>query len=144
MIEDQSFKAKISAVEIELMALEMTNLRVLSKISAGEAPGAESSLLKIKGTEVQQSITALLMEAVGYYAFPYDKVTMTQGWQEEPIGHEQAAMLAPHYFDWRKSSIYGGSNEIQKHHGESRTRPLEIINEFGIIRRNGHVARRIK
>tara|TARA_R110002074_G_scaffold349634_1_gene520229 strand:- start:10472 stop:11668 length:1197 start_codon:yes stop_codon:yes gene_type:complete len=114
LIEDQSFKAKISAVEIELMALEMTNLRVLSKISAGEAPGAESSLLKIKGTEVQQSITALLMEAVGYYAFPYDKVTMTQGWQEEPIGHEQAAMLAPHYFDWRKSSIYGGSNEIQK------------------------------
>ena len=114
LIEDQSFKAKISAVEIELMALEMTNLRVLSKISAGEAPGAESSLLKIKGTEVQQAITALLMEAVGYYAFPYNKVTMTQGWQEEPIGHEQAAMLAPHYFDWRKSSIYGGSNEIQK------------------------------
>ncbi|MDX2425783.1 MAG: acyl-CoA dehydrogenase family protein [Cycloclasticus sp.] len=114
LIEDQSFKAKISAVEIELMALEMTNLRVLSKISAGEAPGAESSLLKIKGTEVQQAIPALLMEAVGYYAFPYNKVTMTQGWQEEPIGHEQAAMLAPHYFDWRKSSIYGGSNEIQK------------------------------
>lgn len=114
LIEDESFKAKISAVEIELMALEMTNLRVLSKISAGEAPGAESSLLKIKGTEVQQSITALLMEAVGYFAFPYNKVTMTQGWQEESIGHEQAAMLAPHYFDWRKSSIYGGSNEIQK------------------------------
>ncbi len=114
LIEDASFKAKISAIEIELMALEMTNLRVLSKISAGEAPGAESSLLKIKGTEVQQAITALLMESVGYFAFPYNKTTMTEGWQEDPIGHPQAAMLAPHYFDWRKSSIYGGSNEIQK------------------------------
>ena len=114
LIEDAAFKAKISAVEIELMALEMTNLRVLSKLAAGDAPGAESSLLKVKGTEVQQSITALLMEAVGYFGFPYSKEVMLNDWQEEAIGPEEAAVLAPHYFDWRKSSIYGGSNEIQK------------------------------
>ena len=114
LIEDATFKAKISAVEIELMALEMTNLRVLSKLAAGDAPGAESSLLKVKGTEVQQSITALLMEAVGYFGFPYSKEVMLNDWQEEAIGPEEAAVLAPHYFDWRKSSIYGGSNEIQK------------------------------
>lgn len=114
LIEDANFKAKISAVEIELMALEMTNMRVLSKLSAGEAPGSESSFLKIKGTEVQQAITALLMEAVGYFGLPYIKETMTEGWHEEPIGPEEASVLAPHYFDWRKSSIYGGSNEIQK------------------------------
>ena len=114
LIEDADFKAKISAVEIELMALEMTNMRVLSKLSSGDAPGAESSLLKVKGTEVQQAITALLMEAVGYFGMPYVKESMTEGWQEEPIGPEEASVLAPHYLDWRKSSIYGGSNEIQK------------------------------
>ena len=114
LIEDSQFSAKIAQVEVELMALEMTNLRVLSKLSAGDSPGVESSLLKIKGTEVQQAITALLMEAVGYFGFPYIKETMLDGWQEEPIGPEEASVLAPHYFDWRKSSIYGGSNEIQK------------------------------
>jgi len=114
LLEDERFRSKIAEVEVELMATEMTNLRVLSKLSAGEPPGEASSLLKIKGTEVQQAITALLMEAVGYYGFPYYKDTMLNGWQEEPVGPEEAAMLAPHYFDWRKSSIYGGSNEIQK------------------------------
>ena len=114
LIEDSQFSAKIAQVEVELMALEMTNLRVLSKLSAGDSPGVESSLLKIKGTEVQQSITALLMEAVGYFGFPYIKETMLEGWQDEAIGPEEASVLAPHYFDWRKSSIYGGSNEIQK------------------------------
>jgi len=114
LIEDRQFSEKIAQVEVELMALEMTNLRVLSKLSAGDSPGVESSLLKIKGTEVQQSITALLMEAVGYFGFPYIKETMLEGWQDEPIGPSEASVLAPHYFDWRKSSIYGGSNEIQK------------------------------
>jgi len=114
LLEDDRFRTKIAEVEVELMALEMTNRRVLSKLSAGEPPGAGSSLLKVKGTEVQQSITALLMEAVGYYGFPYIKEAMLEGWQEEPIGPEEAAFLAPHYFDWRKTSIYGGSNEIQK------------------------------
>lgn len=115
LLEDQRFRSKIADIEVELMALEMTSRRVLSNLSAGTAPGAASSLLKVKGTEVQQAITALLMEAVGYYGFPYIKETMLNGWQdEEPIGPEEAAVLAPHYFDWRKTSIYGGSNEIQK------------------------------
>lgn len=114
LLEDERFRTKIAEVEVELMALEMTNRRMLSKLSAGETPGAVSSLLKIKGTEVQQAITALLMEAVGYYGFPYIKDVMLNGWQEEPIGPDEAAFLAPHYFDWRKTSIYGGSNEIQK------------------------------
>ncbi|PCH84031.1 MAG: pimeloyl-CoA dehydrogenase large subunit [Piscirickettsiaceae bacterium] len=115
LLEDERFRSKIAEIEVELMALEMTSRRVLSKLSSGAPPGASSSLLKVKGTEVQQSITALLMEAVGYYGFPYVKEAMLEGWQdEEPIGPEEAAVLAPHYFDWRKTSIYGGSNEIQK------------------------------
>jgi len=77
--------------------------------------GPEASLLKVKGTEIQQRITELLVEAAGYYALPYDLDALRFGWGErEPIGPDYAAVLAPHYFDWRKSSIYGGSNEIQK------------------------------
>tara|TARA_R110002072_G_scaffold93607_4_gene207373 strand:- start:2751 stop:3950 length:1200 start_codon:yes stop_codon:yes gene_type:complete len=115
LLEDSFFSAKIAAVEIELLALEMTCLRTLSKISAGAASDSISSLLKIKGTEVQQKITALLMEAMGYFSLPYFKDVLIDGWQDEvPVGPEEAACLAPHYFDWRKTSIYGGSNEIQK------------------------------
>lgn len=114
LLEDERFRAKIAEIEIELLALEMTSLRILSKMAAGQSPGSASSLLKVKGTEVQQSITALLMEATGYYGFPYFKEVLKEGWSEEAVGPEEATFLAPHYFDWRKSSIYGGSNEIQK------------------------------
>ena len=115
LLVDPFFRAKISEVEVELMALEMTSLRALSKISVGESSNMTSSLLKVKGTEVQQKITALLMEAVGYFSLPYFNGVLMDGWQNDtPVGPEEAAFLAPHYFDWRKTSIYGGSNEIQK------------------------------
>ena len=90
-------------------------MRVLSDESAGRGPGPEASLLKIRGTEIQQIITELMVEAVGYYGLPYHKEVLLNGWGEsDPIGPDYAAPLLPHYFDWRKSSIYGGSNEIQK------------------------------
>lgn len=115
LLEDPLFRAKVTAVEVELMGLEMTSLRVLSKASAGETAAMTSSFLKVKGTEVQQKLTALLMEAVGYFSFPYFKGVLMEGWQDEQsVGAEEAAFLASHYFDWRKTSIYGGSNEIQK------------------------------
>ena len=115
LLEDPFFSAKIAEIEVELLALEMTSLRALSKASAGASSNSTSSLLKIKGTEVQQKITVLLMEAMGYFSMPYIKDVLIDGWQDEvPIGPEEAAFLAPHYFDWRKTSIYGGSNEIQK------------------------------
>ncbi len=96
------------------MALEYTTLRVLSEEMAGKPPSAAASLLKIKGTEVQQVLSELLMETVGYYALPYMPDAQTAGWNEEPVGADYAFSLAPHYFNWRKSSIYGGTNEIQK------------------------------
>ncbi|HEX9570307.1 MAG TPA: acyl-CoA dehydrogenase family protein [Rhodospirillales bacterium] len=114
LIEDPRFRDKVAAVEIELMALEYTNLRIVSAENAGQAPGPESSLLKFRGTEIQQAITELLLEAVGYYALPYAPDALTDGWNESPIGPEYAAPLAPHYFNWRKASIYAGTNEIQK------------------------------
>jgi hypothetical protein len=114
LIEDGRFRDKVSNVEIRLMALEYTELRSLAAESKGQAPGPEASLLKIKGTEVQQAITELAIEAVGYYANPYIPEAFQDGWNEAPVGPDYAAAAAPRYFNWRKSSIYGGSNEIQK------------------------------
>jgi alkylation response protein AidB-like acyl-CoA dehydrogenase len=114
LIEDQNFMDKIATIEIDLLSLESLVLRVLSDESSGKGPGPEASFLKIRGTEVQQGITELLVEAVGNYAHPYVPEAMQSGWNEDPIGPEHAASIAPHYFNWRKASIYGGSNEIQK------------------------------
>lgn len=114
LIEDPHFAAKLAAVEVDLMALEYTNLRVLAAESSGKGPGTEASLLKIKGTEVQQALTELLREAVGYRAHPLVPEVLKKGWNEAPIGPDYAMFLAPLYFGWRKASIYGGSNEIQK------------------------------
>ena len=113
--QDNRFRDRVAEVSIDLLALEQTNMRVLSDESAGRGPGPEASLLKIRGTEIQQTITELLAEAVGYYGLPYHKEVLLNGWVDaEPVGPDYAAPLLPHYFDWRKSSIYGGSNEIQK------------------------------
>lgn len=114
LIEDRTFRDKIAQVEIDLLALDMTILRYVSAESEGKPPGPEASLLKVKGTLVQQAITELLVEAVGYYANPFMPEAMEHGWNEEPIGPEYATTLAPHYFNWRKVSIYGGSNEVQR------------------------------
>ncbi len=114
LIEDPAFREKVARVEVDAIALEFTVLRVLSDESAGRGPGPESSILKIKGTEIQQAITELAAEAVGYYAAPYVEEAFDPGWNEEPIGPDYAAPLAPVYFNWRKASIYGGTNEIQK------------------------------
>ncbi|MBT7733009.1 acyl-CoA dehydrogenase family protein [Rhodospirillaceae bacterium] len=114
LINDTTFREKIADVEISLLALESLVLRVLSDESAGKGPGPEASFLKIRGTEVQQGITELLIEAIGNYAHPFVPESMETGWNENPVGPEYAASIAPHYFNWRKASIYGGSNEIQK------------------------------
>ncbi len=109
LIEDAGFAAKIALVEIELMALEVTVMRVLA--ARGKAPGAESSILKIKGTEIQQTLTALMMEALGPYAQPF---LPDQAEGETPVGPAYAAPLAARYFNMRKTTIYGGSNEVQR------------------------------
>jgi alkylation response protein AidB-like acyl-CoA dehydrogenase len=110
----QRFRDKVAALEVELMALEITNLRMIAGMRAGKGPGPESSILKLKGSEIQQRLTELAMEAVGPYAMPFLREALEQGWNEEPVGPEYAAAISPHYFNYRKVSIYGGSNEIQK------------------------------
>jgi pimeloyl-CoA dehydrogenase large subunit len=115
LIEDRRFREKIAAIEIELKALEMTQLRVVSaerEAGRSKKPDPASSILKLKGSELQQAISELLMEVVGPYAMPYQPES--EGRNEPPIGPDYAGPLAPTYFNWRKISIYGGSNEIQK------------------------------
>ena len=115
LIETTRFREKLAAVEIELKALEMTQLRVVAAERHREKgkPDPASSILKIKGSEIQQATTELLMEVVGPYALPYQDEP-GHGANEPPIGPDWAGSVAPTYFNWRKISIYGGSNEIQR------------------------------
>jgi len=114
LIDDPRFSDQLAQVEIDLMAMEMFNLRVVSAAGQGKAPGPESSLLKIKGTMVRQAISDLMRKAVGPYASPFIPESFEEGYNEEPVGPEDAMPLAKQYFNLRKLSIYGGSNEIQK------------------------------
>ena len=112
VIEDQGFREKLAACEIELKALELTQLRVVAdegKHGKGK-PNPASSVLKIKGSEIQQTTTELLMEVIGPFAAPYD-VHGDDGSNETM---DWTAQIAPSYFNNRKVSIYGGSNEIQR------------------------------
>ena len=114
-IADERFRAKIAAVEVELKALEMTELRVVAERTRSNKPDPASSILKIKGSEIQQIITELLLEVVGPYALP-DQTSHDEGerWNEPPVGPDWGGPLAAQYFNTRKTTIYGGSNEIQK------------------------------
>ena len=114
LIEDPLFQARLAAVEIDLMALEITNMRMLVEEQKTGSSGPISSILKIRGTEIQQQIAALSMDAVGVYANPWMEAALEANWNGEPIGPEYAAAKTPYYFFRRKASIYGGSNEIQK------------------------------
>jgi alkylation response protein AidB-like acyl-CoA dehydrogenase len=108
---DVAFRQRLAHAEIDLLALEMTLLRVLSSRSK---PGPEASILKIKGTEVQQALTELMMDALGPGAAPFSREAIEEGGPAAPLAPEYAAPLAARYFNWRKASIYGGSNEIQR------------------------------
>ena len=113
LIESPRFREKLATVEVELKALEMTQLRVVSderKLAKGRQNPA-SSILKLKGSVIQQQLTELLMEVVGPYVMPYQRDF--DGNNEPTIGPDYASEAAPMYFNYRKVSIYGGSNEIQ-------------------------------
>lgn len=114
LLKDPMFAARIAQVEVDLTALEITNLRVLSAEAEQRAPGPEASILKVKGTEIQQAITELLTQAVGPYALQLNRAAMAAGYQGEHAGPAYAEPLAAGYLNMRKLSIYGGSNEIQK------------------------------
>jgi alkylation response protein AidB-like acyl-CoA dehydrogenase len=114
LADDPLFAARLARVEIELDNMKTTNLRVLAAVAGGGAPGAESSMLKIRGTEIRQEIASLLRRAMGPYAQPFVSDALDADYAGEPVGPDEAASAATQYFNQRKLSIFGGSNEIQK------------------------------
>jgi alkylation response protein AidB-like acyl-CoA dehydrogenase len=119
LIEDSRFRDRIAQVELELMALEITNLRVLSATAnESRALGPEVSVLKIKGSEIQQTLAELQMQALGPDALPYLREALEADWVAEPSFAEHYRSYAPalsgQYFNLRKTTIYAGSTEIQK------------------------------
>jgi alkylation response protein AidB-like acyl-CoA dehydrogenase len=113
LMDDVIFAQKIANVEIDLLALEYTELRTLSAISTGQAPGPESSILKIVGTQIIQAIDELYVEAAGYYSMPFVPYQFNDDYDGAHIGPDMATNSSLRYFNNRKTSIYGGSNEIQ-------------------------------
>lgn len=109
LIDSPAFQSRLSDIETELMALEFTELRVLATVATGGAPGAESSLLKIKGTEIQQAIQALRMEVAAYY-----QGVLPNDLSADELGHAFGSDARRAYMYGRAATVYGGSNEIQK------------------------------
>jgi alkylation response protein AidB-like acyl-CoA dehydrogenase len=114
LIENPFFAAKVAQVEIDLMAMATTNLRTIAAAASGQAPGAESSMLKVKGTVIRQEINALAKQAVGPFAAPFVSEQLDEGSNIEPVGPAEAMPATQSYFNNRKLSIYGGSNEVQR------------------------------
>ena len=116
MIEDPDFRRKLSETLIKVETLNATELRMFAARTAGEALGAASSMLKLEGSQAQQLITELALEAAGVYAQPFVRDTWAGLRGETNVaraGPDYAATVAPTYFNYRKTSIYAGSNEIQ-------------------------------
>lgn len=113
LIEEQDFRAKLAAIEVELEALRITNQRVLYESKSGSA-GNGGAILKSKGTFISQALSELMMEAVGYYASPWVMEALEPGWNEKPIGPGYAKNAMPLYARQRANTIEGGTEEIQK------------------------------
>lgn len=117
LLQDPDFQRKVAAMEMKIEALNATELRIFSALSAGQAVGPESSMLKCAGSEAQQAISELSLEAVGGYAAPFVQDTFAVARAGANSGlstPDYAAPVAPSYFNYRKTSIYAGSNEIQR------------------------------
>ena len=114
LLDDPAFAARLARVEIDLENMKTTNLRVIAAVAGGGVPGAESSMLKIRGTEIRQEINALARRAMGVYARPFTQDMLDADAGGAQFGPDFAAAASAQYFNNRKLSIFGGSNEIQK------------------------------
>jgi alkylation response protein AidB-like acyl-CoA dehydrogenase len=112
--QDPHFGARLARLEIDLENMKTTNLRVLAAADEGHAPTAESSMLKIRGTEIRQQISDLMRRAAGVHAQPFVTEALEEGFNGPPVGPDFAAPTAAQYFNYRKLSIFGGSNEVQR------------------------------
>ncbi|MCW7536413.1 acyl-CoA dehydrogenase family protein [Aquabacterium sp. A7-Y] len=114
LIDDVRFRDQIALLEVDIVALEMMVLRVLSAERGGKQALDVAALLKIRGSEIQQRYTELMMLAAGPYSLPFIFEAMEAGWQGDYVGAMHCAPLASTYFNVRKTTIYGGSNEVQR------------------------------
>jgi len=114
LIEDVRMRDKIARIEMDIMALEMLLLRVATADAAGRGPGPEASIVKIRGSEIQQDLAMLQMEVAGPDAWPYSPQWLEPGATQPVAGPDWAAPAASTYFDMRKTTIYGGATEVQK------------------------------
>jgi alkylation response protein AidB-like acyl-CoA dehydrogenase len=114
LLDDARFRSRLAEIEIDLMALELTVMRVLSAETKRRDPGPESSVLKIRGSEIQQALSELNMQALGHYALPWIPEALDAGWRGLPADAGDWAALTGRYFNQRKTSIFSGSNEIQR------------------------------
>jgi len=113
--DDARFRDQIALLEVDVVALEMLVLRVLAAEKSGKNPLDIAGLLKIRGSEIQQRYAELMMLAAGPFALPFIFEAMEAGWQGDfPGGVLGNAPLAANYFNLRKTTIYGGSNEVQR------------------------------
>ena len=112
--EDMRFRDEIAKLEVAVMALEMMVLRVLSAEKSGKQSLDIAGLLKIRGSEIQQRYSELMMLAAGPFSMPFIEEAMEAGWQGDHVGAAHCAPLAATYFNLRKTTIYGGSNEVQR------------------------------
>ena len=113
--DDMRFKDEIAKLEVDVVALEMMVLRVLSAEDTGKSSLDIAGLLKIRGSEIQQRYTELMMLAAGPFSLPFIEEAMQAGWQGDyPGAGTHCAPLASSYFNMRKTTIYGGSNEVQR------------------------------
>jgi alkylation response protein AidB-like acyl-CoA dehydrogenase len=114
ILADPSFRARISQAEVALRAVEFTQLRILAQEKAGQPPGPEASTLKIGGTQVEQTLNELMIEAIGNYAAPFPPDAQDMERNEPPIGPAHGVGLMQERLLRRAATIYGGSNEIQR------------------------------
>ncbi|HTW35496.1 MAG TPA: acyl-CoA dehydrogenase family protein [Rhizomicrobium sp.] len=113
--DDESFRRRASELDIALEAVDFTERRVISQLSAGGNAGdASASMLKMKGTETMQSVTELALDAIGYYAQPDQRPSLGLGANQSPVGPDYAATITARYLNTRAATIYGGSSEIQR------------------------------
>ena len=110
---DPKWREKMAALEMEIDAIEMNELMFYSSLKTGDAPGNMASIVKMRGTEVGQKITELAVEAVGWYGVPFTELRNYDS-NIVPVGGEYVDDVTPRYFNNRKTTIYGGSSEVQR------------------------------
>jgi alkylation response protein AidB-like acyl-CoA dehydrogenase len=122
-MNEQNFAEKVAAAAIEIEALESVELRIMSKLSRGQAPGAESSMLKMVATELSQRLTELALEAAGHYALPHQPYAVSAGGpspnfrpptNQHPVGPDYSWTVAAKYLNDRAGTIYAGTSEVQR------------------------------